>query len=55
MMNEFDDAAHYTTRQDNNYFGWEDAQKDTVRQLASSSSTASPPSPGWAKVRTYRI
>jgi hypothetical protein len=35
MMNEFDNAAHYTTGQDNKYFGWEDAQKDTARQLAS--------------------
>jgi hypothetical protein len=35
MMCDFDDAAHYTTGQDNNSFGWEGAQKDTARQLAS--------------------
>jgi hypothetical protein len=28
------DAAHYTTGQDNEYFGWEDAAEDTVQQLA---------------------
>ncbi len=35
MMCDFDDAAHYTTGQDNNYFWWEDARKDMARQLAS--------------------
>ena len=35
MMCDFDDAAHYTTGQDNTYFGWEDAQKDAARKLAS--------------------
>ena len=35
MMCDFDDAAHYTPGQNNNYFGWEDAQKDTARKLAS--------------------
>jgi hypothetical protein len=34
MMCKFEDAAHYTTGQDNHYFGWEDAQQDTARQLA---------------------
>ncbi len=29
------DAAHYTTGQGNNCFGWDDAQRDTGRQLAS--------------------
>ncbi len=35
LMCEYDsDVAHYTTGQDNNYFGWEDARQDTARQLA---------------------
>jgi hypothetical protein len=28
------DCAHYTTGQDNEYFGWADARDDTVQQLA---------------------
>jgi len=35
MMCEFNrDAAHYTTGQDNEYFGWTDARQNTARQLA---------------------
>jgi len=36
MMNNWDTAAvHYSTGQDNVYFGWGDARRDTARQLAS--------------------
>lgn len=28
------DTAHYSSGQDNEYFGWKDAQNDTVQQLA---------------------
>jgi len=28
------DAAHYSSSQENVYFGWEDTQHDTARQLA---------------------
>jgi hypothetical protein len=35
ILCEFDrEAAHYTTGQGNEYFGWEDSRKDTARQLA---------------------
>ncbi len=35
MSREFDeDAAHYSSGMQNEYFDWEDAQKDTARQLA---------------------
>lgn len=35
MLCAFDrETAHYTSAQDNDYFGWEDAQQDTARQLA---------------------
>lgn len=35
MLCEYDrDAVHYTTGQDNSYFGWEDARQDTARDLA---------------------
>lgn len=53
MMCDFDDAAHYTAEDDNQYFGWKDAKKDTARKLASKFlDLTSPPSPTWAKVRT---
>lgn len=34
MLRDWDDAAHYTSGQDNAYFGWEDARQDTARHLA---------------------
>lgn len=35
MSCDFDrDSAHYTSAQDNEYFGWKDARHDTVQQFA---------------------
>lgn len=35
MLHDWDQlAAHYTSGQDNEYFGWQDARNDTVQQLA---------------------
>jgi hypothetical protein len=35
MLSDFDrDAAHYTSGQENEYFGWDDARHDTARDLA---------------------
>jgi hypothetical protein len=33
-LKDWDDAALYTSGQDNTYFGWEDTRYDTSRQLA---------------------
>ncbi|QDU41269.1 hypothetical protein Mal4_56350 [Maioricimonas rarisocia] len=34
MLRDWDLAAHYSSRQENEYFGWRDARQDTVQQLA---------------------